>query len=349
MGMSENNLSSSTTTATTTATSSVFSEKIVDALVAILQSANSPEMLQAQQMLIRRMVLSGDVVPSRIPPPLNITEIGGYLNLLEVLEQPELRAQALASIFGVAGPNPPLGWFPGGPVLFYAMRQNDRPAGPMQAAIPTHYLIRSDFAIALDGAVSKIHSAGCQLPIMSRNRYLPPATPHAVDQQQLPLQVDMLGYIGRVLTFVPSAALVDPDTDPLALARIESSSDLQVVARQLDASASEAGTVSPANWVAWKCNSLSCQETPATSRPYLPLGSIMNAAGWYQQQTLSAPESLAKPGNWSTWTNITGLVTGVTRYGDELSLLYTPQEIATSSLRERLNWVWSGTEFAPAP
>lgn len=345
--MSENNPSTSTASG---ATSSVFSEKIVDALVAILQSANSPEMLQAQQMLIRRMVLSGDVVPSRIPPPLNITEIGGYLNLLEVLEQPELRAQALASIFGVAGPNPPLGWFPEGPVLFYAMRQNDRPAGPMQAAIPTHYFIRSDFAIALDTAVGKIHSAGCQLPIMSRARYLPPSTPHAVDQQQpLPPVVDMLDYIGRVLTFVPSAALVDPDTDPLALARIESSSDLQVVARQLDTSAPEAGTVSPANWVAWKCNSLSCQETPATSRPYLPLGPIMNAAGWYQQQSLSAPESLVKPGNWSRWTNITGLVAGVTRYGDELSLLYTQQEIAMSSLRERLNWIWNGTEFAPTP
>lgn len=315
-----------------------FSEKILDALVAILQSANSPEMLQAQQMLIRRMVLSGDVVPSRIPAPANITEIGGYLNLLEALQQPELRAQALASIFGVAGPNPPLGWFPEGPALFYAARQNDRPPGPMQAAIPVQYTIRSDFAPAFDVAIGKVHAAGCQLPVLSGSRYLPPATLSA-DQS-----VDMLHCIGRVLTLVPSAALADPDADPLALARLASGGDLQVVARRLDASAPGAGAVTEESWVAWKCDSASCQETTG-NRFYLPLGPSLNAAGWYQPVP-ATPESTAKPGNWSRWTNITGLVAGLTRYGDELALVHTPQQIANSALRERLSWVWNGTEFA---
>ena len=115
---------------------SVFYTVVADALAEILKSANSPEIRQAQLMLMRRLALSGDVVPSRIPPPINITEIGGYLNMFEALQLPEFRRQVLASIFGVAGPSPPIDWFPAGPTLFFATRPNDRPAGAMVSAIP---------------------------------------------------------------------------------------------------------------------------------------------------------------------------------------------------------------------
>lgn len=82
----------------------------MQALVDIVKAANTTDAMQAQAILLRRLALQGDVTGSRVPPPQNITEIGGYLNYLENLNQPEMRAQALAGILGVAGPNPPLGW-----------------------------------------------------------------------------------------------------------------------------------------------------------------------------------------------------------------------------------------------
>ena len=50
------------------------------------------------------LALQGDVIQSRIPAPRNITEIGGYLNLLQTLGQAEMRTQTLAGALGVAGP-----------------------------------------------------------------------------------------------------------------------------------------------------------------------------------------------------------------------------------------------------
>lgn len=70
--------------------------KLVDALAEILRSSTSPDTLQAQQILMRRLALEGDVVPSRVPAPRNITEIGGYFNLLETLNETTMRSQALA-------------------------------------------------------------------------------------------------------------------------------------------------------------------------------------------------------------------------------------------------------------
>jgi hypothetical protein len=45
--------------------------------------------------------------------------------------------------------------------------------------------------------------------------------------------------------------------------------------------------------------------------------------------------------------NVTGPVAGSSRYGEELKLLYTPDEIAASSVRDRLHWTWDGEKFAP--
>ena len=81
-----------------------------------------------------------------MPPPRNITEIGGYLNLLETLNQDVIRSQMLAATLGVAGPNPTPGFTPTAPVLFDVQRANDRPSGPTQASVPVQFAIRSDFA-----------------------------------------------------------------------------------------------------------------------------------------------------------------------------------------------------------
>src|SRR5437868_15500738 len=111
----------------------------VQSLLDILNAAASLDAQQAQQMLLRRLALEGDVIPSRIPAPLNISQIGGYLNLLDSVNQPELRAQMLASLLGVAGPNPPIGWFPTAPPLSFVTITNDRPPGPAAASIPLTY------------------------------------------------------------------------------------------------------------------------------------------------------------------------------------------------------------------
>jgi hypothetical protein len=67
------------------------------------------------------------------PRPRNITEVGGYLNLLETLIETEMRSQVLASILGVAGPNPMPGFEPTGPAHYDVLKSNDRPAGANQA------------------------------------------------------------------------------------------------------------------------------------------------------------------------------------------------------------------------
>ena len=64
---------------------------------------------------------AGDLFPSRIPSPLNITQVGGYLNLIE--RDPVLRAQVLSSALGVAGPNPMPGWDPVLPALYFTTRR----------------------------------------------------------------------------------------------------------------------------------------------------------------------------------------------------------------------------------
>lgn len=45
--------------------------------------------------------MEGDVKPARIPAPLNITQIGGYINLMEQLNLSKLQERTLTSILGL--------------------------------------------------------------------------------------------------------------------------------------------------------------------------------------------------------------------------------------------------------
>src|SRR5580693_418950 len=85
-----------------------LTSQIVGALLAMIQANNSPDAAAAQSILLRRLALQGDVVGSRIQAPRNITEIAGYLNLLDTLGESAMREQTLAGILGVAGPIPSL-------------------------------------------------------------------------------------------------------------------------------------------------------------------------------------------------------------------------------------------------
>jgi hypothetical protein len=69
--------------------------------VKLLEHETSPEVLEIKKMILRRIALESDIKSSRIPAPLNITEIGGYFNLMMKLKQEEMLKQTLSSILGL--------------------------------------------------------------------------------------------------------------------------------------------------------------------------------------------------------------------------------------------------------
>jgi hypothetical protein len=313
------------------------SDALTSALLNMVQSASSPDIFKAQVMILRRLALEGNIIPSRIPAPRNISEIGGYINLLNTLSEPAMREQMLAGILGVAGPNPPLGWLSSAAPLSLVPLPNDRPAGPFQAAIPLTFAVRSDFSNALQSALNNLHAQGCMLPLMSNIYPLPTSAPNAQPPD------DALPYLGRTLDIVPATALNDPSTDPVALARTAGSSDPYLPVARVISPGSVA--VTPANWEALKCDATKCTPVTLNNASYVPIGPVLAAAGFYQASPPPQPSSILSTG-WSHFTNLTGLVTGTTRLGDELSLLYNLSDINSSVFANSLNWVWDGTKFA---
>lgn len=307
----------------------------LQALLEVIKTVSSPDIAQAQAIMLRRLALEGDVVSSRIPPPQNITEVGGYINLVTKLKQPEMQAQLLAGALGVAGPNPPLGWLPTQPLIAWTTMPNDRPAGPYQGTIPLTFQTRSDFAPALQLALQGIHDRGCALPLVAPPQVLPTTTSL--------VPADLLPLLGRVLTVVPGMALRDPDNDVLAIARL-GSEPFQLVARCL--SAGPIG-VSAAPWEAIKCDATSSTPVPAPAagRLYVSVDEVLATAGFYPALPGYQPTSLNDVA-WTRYTNITGLAPGVTTLGSELNLLYPQTTLAASGLASRLNDVWTGTVFA---
>ena len=312
-------------------------DRAIDALTRILDSAISPDMLAAQQIILRRLALSGDLFPSRIPPPGNITQIGGYINL--IADDPVLTAQVLASALGVAGPNPSPGFEPVLPPRYYVDRPNDRPA-QVAVSTPVSIAVRDDFAAAFGVMVSQLHDLGCQLPALACGRPLPR---HGVSA---PMPTDLLPFIGLSLELLPDAALVDPTVDPLAVGQLGGAGPTCVVARQLDPGAPSAGTVTSESWSLWSCTSAACTQSAVTGE-FVDLTPLLNAAGWYTVTPLPAPASSSQNGGWSVWRNVTGLVPGRTTFGEELELLHSLGAIAASVVRSALDWVWNGSAFEP--
>ncbi len=315
-------------------TTSTAEDRAIDALTKILESAISPEMTQAQRVILQRLATAGDLFPSRVPAPLNITQVGGYLNLIE--KDPVLRAQVLASALGVAGPNPTPGFDPTLPPLYFATRAGDRPTGVAQATTPVQFRVRNDFAAPFDAALKTLHDLGVQVPVLAVDALLPPVGG--------PTPTDLLPYVGRTLRLVPGAALVDPPTDPLALGQLGGAGEQLVLARQVDTTAPQAGTVVAAAYAVWTCTAGACTQTTLNAA-FVDLRPVLGAAGWTRPAT-AAPTSTGATGDWHTWTNVTGLVAGVSTFGEELRLIYSLGQIGASAVRECLDWVWNGTAFA---
>ncbi|HYM74472.1 MAG TPA: hypothetical protein VE377_00715 [Candidatus Dormibacteraeota bacterium] len=306
----------------------------LQALLNVLNSSTSPDVLQAQAIMLRRLALEGDVAGSRVPAPLNITEVGGYINLLTYLGQTDMRTQMLAGALGVAGTISGVNWAGGSAGVGWVTIPNDRPSGPAQGTIPLSFQTRSDFAPALRLALQGLHDQGCALPIVAPIQTLP-TTAAAMPTDFLPL-------LGRSFFLVPGTALQNPDTDPLAVAQL-TGGPWQIVARCL--SAGPIG-VTPAQWIGLQCNTTTCTPVspPAAGRQYVPLAPVLASAGFTPAVAGYLPTSLTDIG-WARFNNVTGLVAGMTTLGSELSLLWSPTEIAASALSGLTGYLWNGSAF----
>lgn len=325
--------------ASTTTTDPALVASLANGLMTMLQSATSPDALEAQSILLRRLALEGDIIPSRVPAPRNITEIGGYLNLLGKLHEPAMREQALAGILGVAGPTTPLGWVSTIPLAMVAVT-NDRPAGPAQPTIPLTFYVRSDFATSTNAALTYLHQRGCTLPLGSPAPRLPSGMPGATPP------ADVLPFLGRTLDIVAATALTNPATDPIALVKPQgSATPFQIASNVLNAGSV---AVPPAAYDAVQCNSTTCSTVTLASQSVVDVAPVLATAGFYPGNPLAQPTNGGDTA-WSRFTNITGLVAGTTTLGDELALLYDAPTIAGSVFAGSLDWVWNGSAFATAP
>lgn len=75
-------------------------EMLIQTLSDILKSETSPEMQQVKQQIMKRIAEESVVKPTRIPAPLNITEVGGYYNLIEQIckDDAQRRTEAQMSL-----------------------------------------------------------------------------------------------------------------------------------------------------------------------------------------------------------------------------------------------------------
>lgn len=65
----------------------------------LLEQETSEDMKKLKMRILERIATETDIKPARIPAPLNITEIGGYYNLLK--EHEELQLRMLESVLGL--------------------------------------------------------------------------------------------------------------------------------------------------------------------------------------------------------------------------------------------------------
>ena len=316
-----------------------LSSQIVATLLNMIQANNSPDAIAAQSILMRRLALEGDVVGSRLPPPRNISEIGGYINLLGDLDEAAMREQMLAGILGVAGPTPALGSLSAQPLSMVSLANDRQLTGAAQPTVPLSILVRNDFVPAFQNAVNTLHAHGATLPCSGPIAIaLPPGGPGATAPS------DLLLYLGRVLTLASSAALVAPTTDALALVRNAGSANPFGIA----ANVLMAGTVAvaPGGYDALQASGSTVVTAPNLTLTLVLLAPVLANAGFYPASPLPQPTTPTDSA-WARLTNITGLVSGVTLFGDELSLLYPPSVIAASALAAMVSYRWNGTTFAP--
>ncbi|MFD4415975.1 hypothetical protein [Streptomyces sp. NPDC058476] len=314
---------------------------VLEALTELIRGSATPEIRAAQALLLRRLALEGDVIPSRLPAPKNITEVGGYLNLLATLGMADMRNEMLSATLGLAGPNPLLdqGVLP--PPLPFVPITNDVPSGPGAASVASSVHVRADLAPGLSKAMGMIHSWSGQLPLWSPPPVLPPVL------AQLPAEEEtdsLLFYLGRAVRIASAAALADPATDPVVLAR--RSGDPAGYGPVLAVAAGTTGALKT-GWqaVRWNASTKTYSAKPLAGRPLLPLRVALEGSGFTPRwipELPSGPTDLA----WAELRNVTGLLTGVSRFGTELALGHALGAIGASALAPMVDRLWDGAKFS---
>lgn len=64
----------------------MYNDEIMNALAEIIKIEASEETKQYKNLILKRIAEETEVKPTRIPAPLNITELGGYFNLLDQID-----------------------------------------------------------------------------------------------------------------------------------------------------------------------------------------------------------------------------------------------------------------------
>lgn len=67
----------------------------------LLEMETSAQMQKIRQLMLLRTALESDIRPTRMPAPRNITEVGGYYNLLRKMNQQNMMRQMVASAIGI--------------------------------------------------------------------------------------------------------------------------------------------------------------------------------------------------------------------------------------------------------
>jgi hypothetical protein len=69
----------------------------------LLEQEISDEVKALKLKILQRIAEESEVKPTRMPAPRNITELGGYYNLLAKLEKEktEMRMKMIASVLGI--------------------------------------------------------------------------------------------------------------------------------------------------------------------------------------------------------------------------------------------------------
>jgi hypothetical protein len=308
-------------------------DALLSALTNLIAGASTPESQQAQTLLLQRLALEGSLIPSRIPPPANITQVGGYVNLLTSLGESDLRSQLLGAALGLAGSTPLPGLAAPAPALPLVPIANDRGGG----AVPVTVSLRSDMVAGLAVALDAVHRAGGLLPLWSPSALPPAGTTVALD---------LLVYLGRAVLIAPTVTLVDPQSDPVVLGR--AASDPGTGYRL----AVRVNTGSPgASTEDWACllrdqTSDTFVTQTVTGASMLPIETALAGSGLSAAQIPAAPTDRADR-SWARLAALGGLIPLVTRLGDELALVYPATQISGSALAPLADRTWDGTRFAP--
>lgn len=311
-------------------------DRALDALISVIQTASGPAVAEAQALLLRRLALDGDIIPSRLPPPKNITEVGGYLNMLETVGQRRVIPDVLAGALGIASASARSFAADAAPLTFTAV-ENDRPVGAASVTAPSTVLVRADLATGIIAAKAALHEFGAVLPLWS-----PPVPPTPSGS------TDVLTVLGRRLHVLPTAALTDPATDSIVLARDLNGLPAFAVMARPDAAAAPTAALADIDAEAAAFDAA----TGAPITVQLGLGKLVGVApmlaanGWLSAP--GAPPASRSDLSWAAMTCVAGLVPGVTRLRDELELLYLADAVADSPFAQRVDQVWDGTDFVDA-